>query len=162
MGSPFLIQLDKDLIDSNELCDVTGFVQLLLHWINDRQGSAEPELVVKALGIISKVATRSARCLDVVLQAGALQFLEDFSAQKGNLYERQIQDAINSLLNLPERTDSKSGGGGESRKTLENTHEVNIAPRTPAACLESRPQSASSQETGDFRDQRFADVAGAS
>ena len=30
-------KLDKELVSTTQLCDVTGFVHLLLHWVNERQ-----------------------------------------------------------------------------------------------------------------------------
>ncbi|CAD7944719.1 unnamed protein product, partial [Amoebophrya sp. A25] len=49
-----------------------------MHWINERQGKAEPPLLHTALELLQRLAGSSPANLDIVLQAGALQFLEDF------------------------------------------------------------------------------------
>lgn len=59
---------------------IPGSMQLVLHWINERQHEAEPDLVLRALDVLACCAKAGPQTLDVVLQAGTLSFLEDFQA----------------------------------------------------------------------------------
>ena len=74
-------KLETGLLEPVELCvEIPGSMQLILHWINERQHEAQVELVVRALDVLAFCAKAGSGCLDAVLQAGALSFLEDFQA----------------------------------------------------------------------------------
>ncbi|CAD7963498.1 unnamed protein product [Amoebophrya sp. A120] len=103
-------KVEVGLLTPDLICqEVPGSVQCILHWINERQGGADPELIQKALKLIAVLAASSPVNLDVCLQAGALQFLEDFAdqSQASKTMATQIQTTIDTLLRVP-----GAGGAG--------------------------------------------------
>ena len=92
-------KLEGGLLPLEVAAGVRGLPQRVLHWINDRQAAAPPELVRLALRLLATLARSPAAALGL-REAGCAPFLQAFRPNAGAL-RREVDEALAALLVHP-------------------------------------------------------------
>jgi len=138
-------KLDGGLVPLDAVSSAPGLPQLILHWINDRQTKASPELMRVALRLI--VVLAQTPCLAHLHEAGCVRFLEEFK-QNAAEFAPEVEAAIAALLYLP---------SGNTATSMSDVRKPSLFMRSSLEAAGIGP-GGSRQDTGGGGDNRRTDA----